>query len=636
MNTTIDLRQGPRKGGSSMNFRYEPESKPLDGYTIKRAIQRGGFGEVYYALSDGGKEVALKLLHANADVELRGIAQCLNLKHANLLSIFDVRESAAGEQFVVMEYVAGRTLGEVIAEKPGGIDHEYVEEMLTQIAAGAEYLHEHGIVHRDLKPANIYLENGTIKIGDVGLAKFIAESRRSAQTQSVGTVYYMAPEIAHGRYGREVDVYAIGVMLYEMLTGNVPFDGESTGEILMKQLSAAPDLSSLPAAIRPVLEKALAKDPEQRTSTAGQLSQEFSAALHGTAAPVPPVPSVPVAVHASYQDSPIRSDELSGSDEPERVQSYESQKMPGQAPIPWIQQPGSWWIIGGGAVLLIILSPIISGIGIPVLLMGTLLLILVAFAAGSFGLFKWVVRTFFTNDHAGQHAQHGDGYRGVRLNSRYVRYESAHSERQLGMLDRVAESTGSMAVAALCSAAISFALFAMNTVLNTPTEATLFAVITTLGAWAAIVPAKMWEGRGGDGFVRRSMTGLMGVLVGVAAFAADDSMMVDLPVQGFDAIAKEISDQQILPYGDSSPLVGYVVFFATFMLVRRWWYHADSFRSHRIRVTSVFWTAVAAWLLSLVTHFPADWAVLWAIAISTTTQLAAVFVHPEQRSNQNV
>ena len=137
-----------------MNFRYEPESKPLDGYTIKRAIQRGGFGEVYYALSDGGKEVALKLLQSNADVELRGIAQCLNLKHSNLLSIFDVKESAAGEQFVIMEYVAGRTLGEVIAEKPNGMDHQKVEEILTQIAAGAEYLHERGIVRRRINRRN--------------------------------------------------------------------------------------------------------------------------------------------------------------------------------------------------------------------------------------------------------------------------------------------------------------------------------------------------------------------------------------------------------------------------------------------------------------------------------------------------
>jgi eukaryotic-like serine/threonine-protein kinase len=630
MNTTIDLRQGPKMGGGSMNFRYEPESKPLDGYTIKRAIQRGGFGEVYYALSDGGKEVALKLLQANADVELRGIAQCLNLKHSNLLSIFDVKQSAAGEQFVVMEYVAGRTLGEVIADKPNGIDREFVEEILTQIAAGTEYLHERGIVHRDLKPANIYLENGTIKIGDVGLAKFIAESRRSAQTQSVGTVYYMAPEIAHGRYGREVDVYAIGVMLYEMLTGNVPFDGESTGEILMKQLSAEPDLSSLPAAIRPVLERALAKDPEKRTPTAAQLAQEFSAALHGTATPVP------VAVHASYQDGPIRGERLNKTEDRRLAELYNAKQRYWQERAAWFNRPGNWVILAGGAVLLIFLSPIIAGIGIPLVIVASPILLLAAFAAGSYGLVKWVINAFFT-DRVERQDVHK---RGIRLNSRYVRYESAESERQLGVIDRVAESTGSMAVAGFCSAAISFGLFAMNTVLETPTEATLFAIVTTLGAWAAILPAKMWEGRGGDGALRRVMTGLFGAFVGVAAFSADDSLMVYLPVpvRGYDQLASQVAGIEFLPvalsHGDAVRLVGYVVFFSALMLVRRWWFHVDSFRPHRIRVMSVFWTAVAAWLLSLVTHFPPEWAVLWAIATSTTAQLAAVWVRPEQRNAQ--
>jgi predicted Ser/Thr protein kinase len=618
-----------------MNFRYEPESKPLDGYTIKRAIQRGGFGEVYYALSDGGKEVALKLLHANADVELRGIAQCLNLKHANLLSIFDVKESAAGEQFVIMEYVAGRTLGEVIAEKPNGIDHEHVEAMLTQIAEGSEYLHERGIVHRDLKPANIYLENGTIKIGDVGLAKFISESRRSAQTQSVGTVYYMAPEIAHGRYGKEVDVYAIGVMLYEMLTGNVPFDGESTGEILMKQLSAEPDLSSLPAAIRPVLERVLAKDPEKRTPSAVQLAQEFSAALHGSASPVPP--PMPVAVNASDQNGPSRGKRLSPSEEREQVLNYDAKQKYWQERAEWFQQPGNWLIMAGGAIILVVLGPVILGfvgfVGIPLVVLASPLLILLACAAGSFGLIKWAINAFSSDGADGQHRHN----RGVKLNSRYVRYESAQSERQLGMLDRVAESTGSMAVAGFCSAAIAFALFATNTALNTPTEATLFAIVTTLGAWAAMLPAKLWEGRGGDGFIRRMMTGLLGAAVGVAAFGVDDALMVDLPVRGMmDPVAAQISHQNFLPvsmsFGDASRLIGYVVFFSVLMVVRRWWFHVDSYRPHRIRVTSVFWTAAAAWLLSMTTHFPAEWAVLWAIATSTTAQLAAVWVRPDQRT----
>jgi hypothetical protein len=639
MNTTIDLRQGPRKGGGSMNFRYEPESKPLDGYTIKRAIQRGGFGEVYYALSDGGKEVALKLLHSNADVELRGIAQCLNLKHSNLLSIFDVKESAAGEQFVIMEFVAGRTLGEVIAEKPSGIEYEYVEELLTQIAAGTDYLHERGIVHRDLKPANIYLENGVIKIGDVGLAKFISESRRSAQTQSVGTVYYMAPEIAHGRYGKEVDVYAIGVMLYEMLTGKVPFDGESTGEILMKQLSAEPDLSSLPPAIRPVVERALAKEPEKRTSSAARLAQEFSAALHGTAAPVPP--PIPVEVSASYRDGPTHGERLNKSEDRRLAELYDAKQRLWQERAEWFQRPGNWLIVAGGALLLMCLSPLILGVvgvvGIPLIGIGIPVLLLVAFAAGALGLFKWIINAF-----SGDGTNVGDGHnRGVRLNSGYVRYESANSERQLGMLDRVAESTGSMAVAAFCSAAIAFALFATKTALDTPTQATLFGIVTTLGAWAAILPAKMWEGRGGDGFVRRMMTGLLGVAVGVAAFGVDDVLMVDLPVRSImEPVAAQISSQNFLPvslsYGDASRLIGYVVFFAVLMVVRRWWFHVDSYRPHRIRVTSVFWTAAAAWLLSLTTHFPVEWAVLWAIATSTTAQLAAVWVRPDQRTSPKV
>ena len=117
------------------------------------------------------------------------------------------------------------------------------------ICAGVAYLHDHGIVHRDLKPGNIFLDEGTVKIGDYGLAKFISCSRRSGQTESVGTVHYMAPEIANGRYGREIDTYALGIILFEMLTGTVPFEGESVGEVLMKHLTAEPDLHAARRAV---------------------------------------------------------------------------------------------------------------------------------------------------------------------------------------------------------------------------------------------------------------------------------------------------------------------------------------------------------------------------------------------------
>ncbi|MBW3541743.1 MAG: serine/threonine protein kinase, partial [Planctomycetes bacterium] len=268
-------------GRGTMKFTYPPEARPLDGYTIKRGIERGGFGEVYYALSDAGKEVALKLLQQNMDVELRGVSQCLNLKHPNLVTIFDIRRDADGDHWIVMEYVTGRNLERIIHERPQGLPSQEVIEWLEGIAAGLAFLHDHGIVHRDLKPANIYREDNHVKIGDVGLSKFISESRRNAQTQSVGTVYYMAPEVAHGRYGHEVDIYALGVMLYEMLTGRVPFDGESTAEILMKHLSETPDLARLPAELRPVIGRALEKDPLRRTPSVQRLLDEFRAAVAG-------------------------------------------------------------------------------------------------------------------------------------------------------------------------------------------------------------------------------------------------------------------------------------------------------------------------------------------------------------------
>ncbi|RPI89642.1 MAG: serine/threonine protein kinase, partial [Planctomycetaceae bacterium] len=251
-----------------MKFTYAPETTPLPGFRIKRAIDRGGFGEVYYAVSDSGKEVALKLLQRNEQVELRGVTQCLNLKHPNLVPIYDIKTDAEGDHWVVMEYVAGKSLEQVLEQHPAGMPLPEAERWLRGIAEGIAFLHDRGIVHRDLKPANVFCEGGHVKVGDVGLCKFITPSRRSAQTESVGTVYYMAPEVARGKYSSELDVYSLGVIAYEMVTGRVPFDGESTGEILMKHLTEKPDLTKLPAALRPVLARALEKDPQRRTGSA--------------------------------------------------------------------------------------------------------------------------------------------------------------------------------------------------------------------------------------------------------------------------------------------------------------------------------------------------------------------------------
>ncbi len=261
-----------------MKFTFAPESRPLDGFTIKRAIARGGFGEVYYALTDSGKEVALKLLQDNLEVELRGVTQCLNLKHPNLVTLFDIKQDGDGDHWIVMEFVGGKTLDRVVHDHANGLPLDEVLAWLDGISAGIGFLHDRGIVHRDLKPANIFRENGIVKVGDVGLSKFIAPSRRSAHTQSVGTVYYMAPEVAKGRYGREVDVYSLAVILYELLTGKVPFDGETTAEILMKHLTERPNLEPISPHLRPLFEAALEKDPQLRTSDVLELARQFRAA----------------------------------------------------------------------------------------------------------------------------------------------------------------------------------------------------------------------------------------------------------------------------------------------------------------------------------------------------------------------
>jgi serine/threonine protein kinase len=275
-----------------MRFTYRSGQRPLDGYTIKRGVGQGGFGEVYFAVSDGGKEVALKLLRGHSDIELRGVANCLNLKHPNLVHVYDLKEDEHGDTWLVMEYVLGESLSQVIGRHPNGLPLNLAKEWFLSLARAVGYLHDHGVVHRDLKPANIFVENGTLKVGDYGLCKSLHSSVK--QTRTVGTVHYMAPEISTGNYNKSIDIYACGIILHEMLTGQLPFDGESDGEILMKHLTATPDLTRVPMAFRPVIARALDKNPLRRYSSTAEMARAVEAAAGPSVEPLP-VAAPPVA-----------------------------------------------------------------------------------------------------------------------------------------------------------------------------------------------------------------------------------------------------------------------------------------------------------------------------------------------------
>jgi hypothetical protein len=276
---------------SSMKFTYRSGQRPLDGFTLKRGVGQGAFGEVYFAVSDGGKEVALKLLRGHTDAELRGVSHCLNLKHPNLVHLYDLRTDARGDHWVVMEYVFGESLAGVINKHPTGLPTEVIREWFAALARGVGYLHNQGVVHRDLKPANIFIEHGHLKIGDYGLSRRISGSEGGDLSRGVGTPHYMAPEIKNGNYTASIDVYACGIILFEMIAGHRPFNGETPLEVLMKHYIDAPDLSPLPTAYRGVVARALEKDPTKRYATVGELARAVEDMFGGRREAVAPSPA---------------------------------------------------------------------------------------------------------------------------------------------------------------------------------------------------------------------------------------------------------------------------------------------------------------------------------------------------------
>jgi eukaryotic-like serine/threonine-protein kinase len=246
-------------------------------YRIGAKLGQGGMGEVYRATDTKlGRDVALKVIApalAEDPVRLAGVsreAQVLaSLNHPNIAAVYGIEDHA-----IVMELVEGPTLADRLKHGPLPLDDALA--IARQIAAGLEAAHERGIVHRDLKPGNIKITaDGTIKLLDFGLAKHAALAAQaddmtmaasiSGVGSIVGTPAYMAPEQVRGKaVDQRVDIWAFGVVIYEMLTGAKLFEGDNTTDVMASVVTKEPDLSLVPASVRPMLRRCLEKDPKKR------------------------------------------------------------------------------------------------------------------------------------------------------------------------------------------------------------------------------------------------------------------------------------------------------------------------------------------------------------------------------------
>jgi eukaryotic-like serine/threonine-protein kinase len=268
-------------------------------YKLIDELGRGGTGVVYRAEHQAlGKPVAIKVLYVDVASDpvaasrfIREARAASRARHPGIVDVTDFGTLHDGRSYLVMELVEGQTIDQLLGD--GALDPLRAVLLIRQIALALEAAHRAGVVHRDLKPANIFIlaepERGdpVIKIGDFGAAKLETPGLSPAVSQNnlvFGTPYYMSPEHASGRpTDRRTDVYALGCVLFELISGQVPFVGETTFEIMTKQVNdPPPPLTSpygpLPAAVERVVSRALAKSADHRYQSAAEMAGDLDLA----------------------------------------------------------------------------------------------------------------------------------------------------------------------------------------------------------------------------------------------------------------------------------------------------------------------------------------------------------------------
>lgn len=281
-------------------------------YEIIRRLGSGGMADVFLARDTHlGRDVAIKILYKRyaRDEEFvtrfrREAEAAAGLNHPHIVSIYD-RGEAESSYYIAMEYLEGKSLKEMIGEK-GRLEPPVAIDIASQILQALQFAHEHHVIHRDIKPHNIMIgSRGQVKVTDFGIARAGASSQMTETGSIIGTAQYLSPEQAKGKaVEQSSDLYSLGIVLYEMLTGRVPFEGENPVAVALKHLSDLPVppqalVPQIPDNLNTVVMRALAKDPFDRYKSA----EEFLTDLERCRQNVPVAPYVPIDVQ---QTSVIR------------------------------------------------------------------------------------------------------------------------------------------------------------------------------------------------------------------------------------------------------------------------------------------------------------------------------------------
>ena len=629
-----------------MKFAYASGARPLEGFTIKRGVGSGGFGEVYFATTDAGKEVALKRVQRNSDIEMRGATQCLNFKHPNLVALFDIKYDDDDAGWIVMEFVSGESLRDALDRYPEGMPHEEIRRWFTAVAEAVAYLHQHGIVHRDLKPGNVFDDDGMVKVGDYGLSKFISGSRRHDQTESVGTFHYMAPEIGKGVYGKEVDIYALGIILYEMLAGRVPFEGESSQEIIMKHLTDLPEVSGLPDGYREVVAQALSKDPQERFATAEEMHLTLRNALGWeTQVTVPPVLSKTTRQHLG---TVVIADELASKPGVLDATVVEPGAAGGSPePIAQAVREGGyrfrdWWHSTPGIVQLGVLAG-----GVLLLVLQARWLLLTGIVLGFIYLIYFVIRNTVSalsgtrDSERNATAASPVASQQPQTRRRHARVSwqrvarTALREKDSG--ERFTELSGALLLSSIVVGILSLVMLIAA---GQPIDGSIdmfarfawLATVSMTGSWVVLMSCKFWEGEAGEPLSRRFVLLGVGLLWGFSGYFSGDFLSVTLDPSAGDQLSSDPMFRNAYPSSlfqeNGGPsLASYLVYFGGLLSIIRWWKQADPLRATRFSLFTTGSTAVGALFLPL----PLPWGLMIAITTSAAVQLSAPWISGPQR-----